>query len=172
MKIRSIKANNHRRAFDVTLSKGTLTFPYSKAEPTPTQEDPTVRVYVDDELGREGFTYVLESGAEGSVHVDSVLEYNEDPVYMRNLLLYDLTVQAQQCMKASTLSQAEILRRAKTSASQAARLLDTSNTTKTVDKLLVLLGAMDCEVEFTVRPASSAAKGAPNRGQRAQAGVA
>jgi predicted XRE-type DNA-binding protein len=163
VKIRSIKANNHKHAFDVAVSRGVMPFPYAKADPVPTSSDPIVRVYVDEELGREGFTYVLRSGAEGSVHVDWVLEYNEDPAYMRDLLLYDLTVRAQDCMKSSPLAQAEILRRAKTSASQAARLLDTTNRTKSVDKLLVLLAAMDCEVEFRVRPARTRKGGAPQQ---------
>lgn len=154
MKIRSVTADNRRHAFDVTVSKGVLPFPYAKAQPVPTASNPIARVFVDGELGREGFTYVLKSGEEGSVHVDSVFEHNEDPAYMRDLLLHKLTVQAQKCMKASPLSQAEIVRRAKTSPSQVARLLDSSNTGKTVDKLVVLLGAMDCEVDFTVRPAA------------------
>lgn len=171
MKIRSIEANNHKRAFDVAVSKGVLAFPYAKAEPVPTASDPIVRVYVDDELGREGFTYVLRSGNEGSIHIDSVLEYNEDPAYMRDLLLYELTLRAQECMKASPLSQTEILRRAKTSASQASRLLDTANRTKSVDKLLVLLSAMDCEVEFSVRP-PRAHKSRRAVGPQAQAGAA
>ncbi len=33
--------------------------------------------YVDRELANEAFSYVLESGAEGSIHLDQVLEYNE-----------------------------------------------------------------------------------------------
>ena len=153
MKVRSVKANNHKHAFDVTVSRGVLPFPYVKADPAPTAADPIVRVFVDEELGREGFTYLLKSGAEGSVHVDAVLEYNEDPALMRDLLLHNLTVQAQACMRTTALTQAEILRRARTSASQVARLLDTSNRTKSVDKLLVLLAAMDCQVAFDVRPA-------------------
>lgn len=152
MKIRTVNANNHKRAFEVALCNGIHSFPYSKTNPAPTTHDPIVRVYVDDEFGREAFTYILQSGAEGSVHVDSVLEYNQDPGCMRDLLLYNLTLEAQRCMQASPLTQAEIMRRAKTSASQIARLLDTSNRTKSVDRLLVLLGAMDCAVDFTVRP--------------------
>lgn len=152
VKIRSVRANNHKHAFEVVLSRGSYAFPYSKADPSPSKVDPLTRVYVDAELGREGFTYVLRSGAEGSVHVDSVLEHNEDPGYLRDLLLYRLTVEAQKCMRASGLTQAEIVRRAKTSPSQMNRLLDVNNRSKSVDKLVVLLGAMDCEVDFTVRP--------------------
>jgi len=152
MKIRSVKANNHKRVFEVTVSNGVYPMPYSKVDPMPGPLDPIQRVYPDQELGREGFTYVLRSGAEGSVHVDSVLEYNEDPRYMRDLLLYNLTVEARKCMEASPLSQREIIRRARTSASQVSRLLDVSNRSKSVDKLIVLLGAMDCEVDISVRP--------------------
>lgn len=163
MKIRKVAANNRKHAFEVTLGKNVLSFPYSKADPAPVPSDPVARAFVDEELGREGFTYVLKSGAEGSVHVDAILEHNEDPAYMRDLLLYNLTLQAQVCMEESPLSQAEIVRRAKTSPSQVARLLDASNKTKSVDKLVVLLGAMDCEVDFTVRPATRSAKPASKK---------
>lgn len=165
MKIRGVKPNNHKRAFEVTVSKGVLPMPYSKVDPSPTKTDPVVRVYADQDFGREAFTYLLESGAEGSVHVDSVLEYNEDPAYMRDLLLYKLTVAAQKCMQASPLSQREITRRARTSPAQIQRLLDVDNRSKSVDKLVVLLGAMDCEVELTVHPAKRPSDGLAPRGQ-------
>ena len=49
-------------------------------------------VCVNDELGKEAFTYTLASGKEDTVHVEQVLDYNRDPRYMRNLLLYKLTL--------------------------------------------------------------------------------
>jgi hypothetical protein len=163
VKIRAVKANNHKRAFELTLGTGVLVFPYARTDPAPTPADPIERVYVDDELGREGFSYQLKSGGEGSVHVDSVLEYNEDPKYMRDLLLYNLTVEAQKCLRARRLPKNEVLRRTKTSASQLARLLDVTNRTKSLDKMVVLLGALDCEVELTVRPARVGDVGAADR---------
>jgi hypothetical protein len=153
VKIEAVIANNHKRAFEVTLRVSLLAFPYSKADPAPNPSDPVARVYVDDELGREGFTYVLKSGEEGSVHVDSVLEYNEDPKYMRDLLLYRLTIEARRCMTVRRVPKNEVLRRINTSASQLSRLLDPTNKTKSLDKMVELLGALDCEVELTVRPA-------------------
>lgn len=150
MKIRSVKPNNHRQAFEVVAGPTMLRMPYAKLDPAPGRMDPVVSVYADDEFGREAFTYELRSGAEGSVHLDSVLEYNQDPTYLRDLLLHKLTIAARDCMKASPLSQREITRRAGTSPAQVKRLLDPENRTKSVDKLLVLLGAMDCDVELTV----------------------
>jgi len=46
------------------------------------------------ELGNEAVTYVLRSGAEGSIHIDHVLEYNQDPDYLAELLSHKLAVEA------------------------------------------------------------------------------
>ena len=155
MKIASVAANNRKRAFEVVTRRGQWLFPYSKAEPSPTPSDPLVELYIDPELGREGFTYVLASGAEGSVHIDHVLDYNEEPGYMRDLLLYNLTVEALDRIETSPLSKREIIRRLGTSPAQFYRLIDPTNYRKSVDKLLSLLQVLDCEVEVIVRAKSA-----------------
>ena len=155
MKIASVAANNRKRAFEVVTRRGQWLFPYSKAEPSPTPSDPLVELYIDPELGREGFTYLLASGAEGSVHIDHVLDYNEEPGYMRDLLLYNLTVEALDRIETSPLSKREIIRRLGTSPAQFYRLIDPTNYRKSVDKLLSLLQVLDCEVEVIVRAKSA-----------------
>ena len=155
MKITSVTANNRKRAFEVKTRRGQWPFPYSKAEPAPTQSDPLVELYIDSELGREGFTYLLASGAEGSVMLDHVLDYNEEPGYMRDLLLYNLTVEALERIDASPLSKREIIRRLSTSPAQFYRLIDPTNYRKSVDKMLSLLQVLDCEVEVIVRAKSA-----------------
>jgi hypothetical protein len=154
MKILSVRANNRKRAFEAATESGDYSLPYAKVDPRPSSSDPLTDVYVDDELAREGFTYILRSGVEGSVPLDALLEYNEDPAYMRDLLVYRLTVEAQKCLEASPLSKREVIRRARTSPAQLYRLLDLSNTNKSIDKLLVLLRALDCQIDITVRPIS------------------
>ena len=151
MTIRSVARNNHKKVFEVRVASKRLPFPYAKADPRPTSEDPIVRVFVDPELGREGFTYELRSGRTGTVHVEQVLEYNQEPGQMRDLLLYRLTIEAQKRMAASGLAKREIIRRLGTSAAQLYRLLDQTNYTKSVDQLLTLLQVLDCEVELVVR---------------------
>ena len=155
MKITSVAANNRKRAFEVGTRRGQWLFPYSRAEPPPTPSDPLVELYIDPELGREGFTYVLASGEEGSVHIDHVLDYNEEPGYMRDLLLYNLTVEAMDRIETSPLSKREIIRRLGTSPAQFYRLVDPTNYRKSVDKLLSLLQVLDCEVEVIVRAKSA-----------------
>lgn len=156
MRITSVTANNRKRAFEVRTRRGEWLFPYVKAEPTPTASDPLTEVFIDPELGREGFTYLLASGAEGSVHIDHVLDYNEEPGYMRDLLLHNLTVQALERIETSALSRREIIRRLGTSPAQFYRLIDPTNYRKSVDKLLALLQVLDCEVDLVVRDRSSA----------------
>ena len=67
--------------------------------------------------------------------------------------MYKLTVEARACLESSQLSNREVIRRLGTSPSQFYRLLDPTNTRKTLDSLVALLSALDCEVEVTVRPA-------------------
>ena len=155
MKIRSVRANNRKRAFVIAMGNKTLLFPYSKAKPPPTQEDPVKRVFPDDETAREAFTYALQSGHTGTVHVEQVLEYNQDPHHLRNLLLYRLTLEAQKRIAASRLSKREIVRRLGTSAAQLYRLLDHTNYRKSVDQLLSLLQVLDCHVDLVVRAKSA-----------------
>ena len=155
MKIRKVAANNRKRAFEVKSSSRTLWFPYAKAVPPPTIRDRVSRVFVDRELGREAFTYVLQSGREGSILAEQVLEYNQDPAHLRDLLLYNLTIEAQKRVAASSLSRREIIRRLGTSATQFYRLLDQTNYRKSVDQLLSLLHVLDCEVDLVVRAKSA-----------------
>ena len=155
MKIRAVSHNNRKKVFEVKASTKTFVFPYSKVDPQPTAENPIERVLVDQELEREGFTYTLKSGGGGTVHIDQVLEYNQDPGYLRDTLLYKLTVEAQKRVEVSPLSKREIIRRLGTSATQFYRLLDQTNYQKSVDQLLSLLHILDCDVDLVVRAKSA-----------------
>jgi len=155
MKISSVSFNNRRKGFLVKIKSNGFWFPYARLDAAPTSEDKVVRALVDAELGREGFTYMLESGREGTVHVEQVLEYNQDPAYMRDTLLYKLTLEAQNRVKKSSLSKRGIIRRLGTSATQFYRLLDQTNYRKSIDQMLTLLNVLDCEVDLIVRAKSA-----------------
>ena len=151
MKIRRVEANNRKGEFRVvTYSGDAYVFPYVKAEPRPDSADRVAEAYADPELGKEAFTYVLESGDEGSVHLDQVLEYNADPTHLRDLLIYQLTVEAKKRVEESGLSRRELARRLKTSVPQLYRLLDTANTRKSINQLVALLQVLDCSIDLVV----------------------
>lgn len=155
MKIRSVTYNNRKKVFEIKSGSRSLRFPYSKVQPQPGADDPVRQVFVDKELGNEGFTYSLESGKEGTVHLEQVLEYNQDASYLRDALLYKLTIAAQNRLESSAVSKRETIRRLGTSATQFYRLLDQKNYQKSVDQLLSLLHVLDCDVDLVVRAKKS-----------------
>ena len=150
MKIKKVTANNRKKAFEVATHRRNYVFPYAKLETPPSRDNRVASVYVDSELDNEAFTYELASGDEGTVHIDHVLEYNRDPRYMRDLLLYKLTLLAQEQVKNTSLSKREIIRRLGTSPAQFYRLLDQTDYRKSIDQLMVLLNVLDCEVDVVV----------------------
>lgn len=151
MKIQRVTANNRKRQFEIRAGRHGYGFPYALADPKPGGADRIVSLHVDPELGREGFTYVLESGREGSVHMDAVLEYNKDPGYLADLILYRLTLEAEKRFEASPIGARELARRLGTSPTQLYRLLDTTNDRKSMRQMLSLLYLLGCEVDVEVR---------------------
>jgi predicted XRE-type DNA-binding protein len=157
MKIRCITLNNRRNEFEVVTRSGvTHNFPYAKADPRPGPEDRIKEAFVDRELGNEAFTYVLESGKEGSVHIEQVLEYYEDPNYLAELLTYKLTVEAQRGIENSGLSRRQIAKRLQTSLPQLYRLLDPANTSKSMNQLVTLLHILNRDVDLVVKKKNAA----------------
>ena len=152
MIVKAVSANNRRKAFMVTSVRGTHPFPFALLKVKPSPDDPIVELFVDKEIAKEGFTYVLQSGAMDSVLLDEVLYYNRDPQYIHDYLLFKLTVEAQKRVKESNLSKREIIRRMGTSPSQLYRILDTTYYGKTVDQILKLFHVLQCEVEVKVTP--------------------
>jgi hypothetical protein len=110
---------------------------------------------VDKDLGGEGLTNELASGQTGTVHIEQVLEYNQDPNFLRDLLLYKLTLEVQKRVADSPLAKREIVRRLGTSATQLYRLLDQTNYEKSVDQLVSLLQVLDCDIDLVVRAKSA-----------------
>jgi hypothetical protein len=160
MKIRSVKMNNHKKVFVLRTYKDRYEYPYALLDTRPTDDDRIVKAYVDSELGAEAFTYELASGAEDSVHIDRVLEYSQDPSYLRDLLLYKLTLEAKKLVDASPLGIRELSRRLGTSPTQLYRVLDEENNRKSLDRVFDLLTVLQCRIDIR-------SKG--NRAKRARA---
>lgn len=151
MKIRQVVANNRKGLLELTVRSGQVyPFPYAKLDPRPSARNRIQEVYVDKELGSEAVTYVLRSGAEGTVHIDHALEYNQDPTFLADLLSHKLTVEAMRRIKQTDLSHRELARRLRTSVPQLYRLLDPTNTRKSLAQLIALLHILDCDVDLVV----------------------
>jgi hypothetical protein len=157
MKIHNVVVNNRKARLELVLRSGkSYPFPFAKLEPRPSSKDRIQKAYVDRELGNEAVTYVLASGAEGSVHIDHALEYNRDPKYLAELLAHKLTVEAVRRVQQSGLSRRELARRLNTSVPQLYRLLDLTNTRKSISQLIGLLQVLDCVVDLVVKSRKAA----------------
>ena len=157
MKITKVEANNRKKAFEVRTREASYPFPYAKLRVQPSASNRVAEVGPDVELGKEAFTYVLESGEEDTVHLDAVLEYNQDPSYLMELLVHRLTLEARAAVDESGLSKREFIRRLGTSASQFYRLLDPSYQGKSVGQLLTLLHLVGRDVDVVERPSHATA---------------
>ena len=151
MKILGVVANNRRKAFELRTRKGEYVFPFARLNLKPTSEDRVKEVFPDPETGSEAFTYRLESGAEDSVHLDVVLEYNQDPELLNEMLLHRLTVEARKAVEESGLSKRELIRALGTSPSQFYRLLDPAYYGKSIGQMAALLRLAGREVDVVVR---------------------
>ena len=148
MKIRSLKMNNHKKAFELRTYKDRYEYPYSMLDTQPTDDDKIVNAYIDPDLGNEAITYELASGTEDTIHIDRILEYNRDPSYMRDLLLYKLTLEAKKLVESSPVGIRELGRRLGTSPTQIYRLLDEENTRKSLDRVFELLSVLQCRIDI------------------------
>ncbi|MBF0492491.1 MAG: hypothetical protein HQM15_06895 [Deltaproteobacteria bacterium] len=151
MKILEVIPNNRKKSFEVKIKKGLFEIPYARLRLKPTLLDKIVEVFVDKELASKGFTYKLQSGKEDSVLIDQVLEYNRDSDYLHQALLYKLSLEAQTLLEKSKLTKRAIIRRMGTSPTHFYRLLDQTNTHKTVDEMIKLLNALDYEVAIKLK---------------------
>jgi len=150
VKIRSVRSDARRRAFAVAVGRSVLEFPWTQVEFVPSAKDPVVEVGPDPELGNEGFTYLLKSGAEGTVHIDHVFRFVRDPEYQRRDLLYSLTNEALDALAASGRAKRSVARQLGTSLAQVARLLDPANARKSLDEMVRLLAALGRRLDVHV----------------------
>lgn len=151
MKIKSVIVNNKKKSLEIFVGKKSYSFPFSKLRLKPAAKNPIKKIEVDRELASQAVTYHLGDGSEDTVHMDEFLWYNRDPKYVRDLLLYQLTSDAQDIIQEAGLSKNEIIRRLGTSPSQLYRLLDTTNYRKSIDEMLRLLAVLGCEVKLQVK---------------------
>lgn len=150
MKLKSVAANNKKKHFELTLRNGKeLVYPYAELPLFPDADNKIVDLYVDREIGSEGFTFTLSGGEEFTVLVDEVLAFNRDPEYQVEKTLYALTLELQKALSSSTLSKRQLAGLLGTSLSQLERLLDQTNYKKSANSLIKALGYLSKTVEIT-----------------------
>jgi hypothetical protein len=169
VKILSVKPNNRRKSFEVCTERGIFPFPYAKLALRPGPgPDRITDAYPDPETGNEAFTYRLASGAEDTIHLDAVLEYNQDPEVLGELILHRLTLECRRALEETDLSKRALIRALGTSPSQFYRLLDPTYYGKSVGQMAALLRLLGKRVEVVVRSAGPSARESGEGGARPQ----
>lgn len=100
------------------------------------------------------------------MHLDAVLEYHQDPSYLKEVVLHQLTIEALKALGESGLTKRELIRRMETSASQLYRLLDPAYSHKSVGQMLALLHLLGREIDIVVRSSK------PKLGRRRRQAIA
>ncbi|HKJ91137.1 MAG TPA: hypothetical protein VJ960_08405 [Oceanipulchritudo sp.] len=143
--------NNRRKVFSLDTDRGKMEFPYACADPQPVRGNYVREAFADPELGNEAFTYRLESGEEGAIHGDSVLEQNQDPDHLSELMLYHMNLALRKTVAESSLSKREIIRKSKISAPQLYHLLNPANSQKSASQIFRVFYVLDRDLEFNIR---------------------
>jgi hypothetical protein len=158
MKVTKVLADNRKRVFAVHCGKRggkrVLEFPFSKLRLCPSHNNSVSRAWPDPDVSNQGFSYELVSGHSDTVPLDAVLEYHRDPNYLREIILYKLTLAAQEIIKSKGIRKRELVRRLGTSPSQLYRLLDQTFYGKTIDQMHKLLHILGCALEVTIKEAA------------------
>ncbi len=151
MKIEKVAFDNRRQAFRIEAGGRSYELPYA-AMGGDRRRLRVVRAFADPELGLEGFTFETAAGEIGAVHMDNVLHHAGDPRAHFEDILYRLTIEAEDALTGSGISKRAVARRLGTSMSQLSRLLDATNTSKSLEQMIALLAALGRETEIVVRP--------------------
>lgn len=150
MKVLEVSTNKRKRSFAIRTAERAYVFPFAKLSLPPTRDDPIEEVFVDPDIASEGFTYRLRSGVGDTIHLDTVRELALDPDLLQELFLYELTVAARCGLEESGLGKRQAARLLGTSPSQLYRLLDPTNSSKSVGQMLALLRLVGRDVRVEV----------------------
>ncbi|MBI1870707.1 MAG: hypothetical protein HYS07_05895 [Chlamydiae bacterium] len=108
----------------------------------------------DQEVSGYSFYFVLEGGEKNFVPFDQPLHIAQHPEYVRETVLYEITKQINCFIDQEQVSKRELSRRLRTSMSQLARLLDTTNYKKEFSRLIELAAILNYEFKWKFKKAA------------------
>ena len=150
-KFKKVELDNKKRVFHLKYTSGLkLECPYS----TLGIRSKVIEAAPDTEAGRHSFYFILENGKKEFVPFDQPLHIAQNPEYVKEQTLYEVTKQIHEFIKKSKVSKRELARRLGTSLSQLARLLDTTNYKKELSRLIELAAMLNYEFKWQFKHAA------------------
>jgi|SRR5579884_2821965 len=149
-RFRKVSFDNKKRVFHLEYTSGLkLDCPYSSLG----IKDRIVDAGPDKEVGRHSFYFTTEDGTTDYVPFDQPLHIMQNPEYVKEQTLYQMTKRINEFIRREGVSKRELARRLNTSLSQLSRLLDTTNYTKELSRLIEIAAILDYEFKWEFKKA-------------------
>ena len=116
--------------------------------------DKVIEAGPDKEVGGHSFYFTLGNGKKDYVPYDQPLHIAQNPEYVRQQTLYEMTELLNRLIKESKVPKRELARRLGTSLSQLTRLLDTTNYKKELSRLIELAAMLNYEFKWEFKRAA------------------
>ncbi|HSA58665.1 MAG TPA: helix-turn-helix transcriptional regulator [bacterium] len=150
-KFKKVGFDNKKRAFHLEYTSGLkVDCPYSALG----IHDKVVEVGPDPEVGRHSFYFTLNNGKKEYVPYDQPLHIVQNPEYVRENTLYEMTKLLNQLIREAKVPKRELARRLGTSMSQLSRLLDTTNYKKELSRLIEIAAMLNYEFKWSFKRAA------------------
>ena len=150
-KIKDVEFDNKKRLFHLEYTSGLkVECPYSALG----IQGKVVEAAPDKEVGRHSFYFILENGKKGFVPYDQPLHIIQNPEYVKHQTLFEVTKQLNEFIVNENVSKRELCRRLGTSMTQLLRLLDTTNYTKELSRLIEIAAMLNYEFTWKFKKAA------------------
>lgn len=150
MRISKITIDRRKRQLLISAGRRQFAYPFALIA----KDAVVLDAHPDPETGDEAMTLYLGNGKELTIHLDDIRAQLGDTEHQREMLLYELTLQAQAQVARRGIAKRSLCRLLGTSPAQVYRLLDQTCYTKTIDQMLRLLNVLGCTVRLDVSQAA------------------
>lgn len=150
-KFKLVRFNNKKKVFHLTYTSGLeIECPYSALS----IDKNIIDAGPDKEVGNHCFYFVLEDGEKDYITFDQPLYIIRHPDYVREEVLYNLTLELQKIIALKKIPKRELARRLNTSVTQVNRLLDQTNYKKDLSRLIEIATIIGYEFNWTLKKAA------------------
>lgn len=150
-KFKKVTFDNKKRVFHLEYTSGlNVDCPYSALS----IREKVIEAAPDPEVGDHSFYFVLESGKKDYVPYDQPLHISQNPEYLKQQTLYEMTKAINEFIRKEKVPKRELARRLGTSMSQLSRILDTTNYKKELSRLIEIAAMLNYEFKWEFKKAA------------------
>ena len=150
-KLKRAECDNKKKVFHLEYTSGLkIECPYSSLG----IKTKIIEAGPDDDDGHHSFYFIPDHGKKNFVPFDQPLHIVQNPEYIKQQTLYEVTKQLNVFIEKEKVSKRELARRLSTSMSQIIRLLDTTNYKKELSRLIEIAAMLNYEFKWSFKKAA------------------